>query len=246
MGSGRRGVPRTPAAVFALQLTLKREPTWPIPLAQNSGGRRHDDVAATDLRVNPEPNAKDARSGFDALFHAHYRRLARILYRIVGQIDLAEELAAEAFWKLHQRRPSHLTNAEGWLCRAGVRLALDALRKGKRRAHYESAAPLPDAPRNPEDDFARGEEQERVRQALARMKSSHATLLMLRAEGLSYQELAATLRLHPASVGTMLARAEDKFKREYERSHGTAGTLDDRPRAGRRPWLKKHDEEECS
>ena len=142
-------------------------------------------------------------------------------YRIVGQTDLAEELAAEAFWKLHQRRPAHLTNAEGWLCRAGVRLALDALRKGKRRAHYESAAPsAADSPRNPEDDFARGEEQERVRQVLARMKSSHATLLMLRAEGLSYQELAATLRLHPASVGTMLARAEERFKREYERCHG--------------------------
>ncbi len=94
--------------------------------------------------MNQGRSAEQATSGFDALFRAHYRRLARILYRIVGQTDLAEELAAEAFWKLHQRRPAHLANAEGWLCRTGVRLALDALRKGKRRAHYESAAPQPD------------------------------------------------------------------------------------------------------
>jgi DNA-directed RNA polymerase specialized sigma subunit, sigma24 homolog len=164
---------------------LRRKFITSVASAQNIGGRRHDDVAAMDDPVRQGRSAEQATSGFDALFRAHYRRLARILYRIVGQTDLAEELAAEAFWKLHQRRPARVTNTEGWLCRAGIRLALDALRKGKRRAHYESAAPLPHAPRSPEDDFTRGEDQERVRQALARMKSSHATLLMLRAEGLS-------------------------------------------------------------
>jgi RNA polymerase sigma-70 factor (ECF subfamily) len=199
-----------------------------------------------DDSVNPGRRVEQSASGFDALFRAYYPRLARILYRIVGQTDLAEELAAEAFWKLHQRRPAHLINAEGWLCRAGVHLALDALRKGKRRAHYESAAPHPDSPVSPEDDFARGEEQRRVRQVLARMKTSHAVLLMLRADGLSYQELAATLRIHPASVGSMLARAEGKFKREYERCHGPASTANDRQAYSRQPWLKKRDEEECS
>lgn len=203
-------------------------------------------MADIDHIVNRGRTADHATSGFDALFHAHYRRLARILYRIVGQADLAEELAAEAFWKLHQRRPAHLTNAEGWLCRTGVRLALDALRKGRRRAHYERFAPLPDSPRSPEDDLARGEEHERVRQVLARMKRSHATLLMLRAEGLSYQEIAAALRLHPASVGTMLARAEEKFRQEYERCHGAAAMASGRRRERRKPWLTGQDEEECT
>ena len=118
-------------------------------------------------------------------------------------------------------RRTHLTNAEAWLCRTGVRLALDSLRKDRRRTRYESAAPPPaHAPHNPEDDLARTQEQERVRQVLAVMKPDHAALLMLRAEGLSYQELAAALRLNPASVGTMLARAESKFRQEYEKRHG--------------------------
>jgi RNA polymerase sigma factor (sigma-70 family) len=158
---------------------------------------------------------------FDALFRAHYRRICRVIYRIVGQPDLAESLAAEAFWKLHQRRPAHLTNAEAWLCRTGVRLALDALRMDKRRTRYESAAPPPvHAPHNPEDDLARTQEQDRVRRVLAIIKPDHAALLMLRAEGLSYQELAAALDLHPASIGTMLARAEARFRQEYEKRHG--------------------------
>ena len=41
---------------------------------------------------------------------------------------------------------------------------------------------------------------------------------MLRAEGLSYQELAAALDLNPASVGTMLTRAEARFRQEYEKT----------------------------
>ena len=135
---------------------------------------------------------------FDALFRAHYRRICRVIYRIVGQPDVAESLAAEAFWKLHQRPPAHLTNAEAWLCRTGVRLALDSLRKDRRRTRYESAVPPPGhASHNQEDDLARAQEQERVRQVLAIMKPDHAALLMLRAEGLSYQELAAALRPQP-------------------------------------------------
>jgi RNA polymerase sigma-70 factor (ECF subfamily) len=209
-----------------------------------SRGRRYQAVYATDDTLSPgraveHTTAEFASSGsatrthpnsgtslaagapqFDALFRAHYRRICRVIYRIVGQPDLAEELAAEAFWKLHQRRPAHLTNAEAWLCRTGVRLALDSLRKGRRRARYESAAPPAQAPDNPEDDLARTQEQERVRQVLAAMKPDHAALLTLRAEGLSYQELAAALRLNPASVGTMLARAESKFRQEYEKRHG--------------------------
>ena len=73
---------------------------------------------------------------------------------------------------------------------------------------------------NPEDDLARTQEQERVRQVLAVIKPDHAALLMLRAEGLSYQELAAALRINPASVGSMLARAESKFRQEYKKRHG--------------------------
>jgi RNA polymerase sigma-70 factor, ECF subfamily len=181
-------------------------------------------VYASDDTLSPGRAVDHTAAEFDALFRAHYRRICRVIYRIVGQPDLAEELAAEAFWKLHERRPAHLTNAEGWLCRTGVRLALDSLRKGRRRAHYENAAsPSPTtaaAATNPEADFARTEEQERVREVLAAIKPDHAALLMLRAEGLSYQELAAALQLNPASVGTTLARAEARFKQEYEKRHG--------------------------
>ena len=188
--------------------------------SQSPRERRYEAVHATDDTLNVGRAVEQAATDVETLFRAHYRRICRVIYRVVGDTDLAEELAAEAFWKLHRKRPARLTNAEAWLCRTGVRLALDALRKRKRRQHYESASPEPHAAPDPEQDLARANEQARVRAVLAAMKPAQASLLLLRAEGLSYAELAAALRLHPSSIGTLIARAEARFKQTYEARHG--------------------------
>ena len=50
---------------------------------------------------------------FDSFFIANYPALAKTLYRIVGDTHAAEELASEAFWKLHTRPPSSRENLIG-------------------------------------------------------------------------------------------------------------------------------------
>ncbi|MDP9170228.1 MAG: hypothetical protein M3N54_06405, partial [Acidobacteriota bacterium] len=74
--------------------------------------------------------------------------------------------------------------------------------------------------RTPEQLHAAAEEQEQVRAVLARLNARQAELLVLRADGLSYEELAATLRLSQASVGTLLTRAQKAFKKDYLRHYG--------------------------
>ena len=132
----------------------------------------------------------------------------------------AEELAAEAFWKLHRDPPASDHNLMGWLYRTGIRLALDNLRKRKRRAHYEAQAPAPGAIQNPEAALAQLEQKTRVRQVLAALKQELATLLVLRSEGYSLAEMAAMLSLNPNSVGTFLARADVAFRKEYVKQYG--------------------------
>ena len=73
---------------------------------------------------------------------ASYRRLARLLYRVSGDFGRAEEVASEAFWRLHSKPPAADTNIEGWLYRTGLRLALDQLKKDRRRARYEALGSL--------------------------------------------------------------------------------------------------------
>jgi RNA polymerase sigma factor (sigma-70 family) len=157
---------------------------------------------------------------FDGLFAAHYAALARVIYRVVGDVGLAEELAAEAFWKLHRNPPRSDDNLAGWLYRTGLRLGLDHLKKRKRRAHYEALAAWPGPVENPEEELARVEQRVRVRLVLAALKPEQAALLVLRSEGYSLSEMACILRLNAGSVGTFLARADLAFRKEYVNRYG--------------------------
>ena len=83
-------------------------------------------------------SAPNVACDLDALFAANYRRLTRLLYRVIGDTARAEEFAAEAFWRLYDKPPRDATNIEGWLYRTGLHLALDHLKKERRRARYEA------------------------------------------------------------------------------------------------------------
>lgn len=157
---------------------------------------------------------------FDALFTTYYRRLTRLLYRATGDTSRAEEFAAEAFWRLHSKTPSDTTNIEGWLYRTGLHLALDHLKKERRRNRYESLAILFGRAQSPHHVVEQHETQARVRNALTSIKQVQAEMLLLRSEGFSYGEIGAALHLNPASVGTLLSRAAQAFRKEYVRLYG--------------------------
>lgn len=74
---------------------------------------------------------------FEAVFQAHYRRVARVIFRVIQDPSRAEELAVEVFWKLWRRSSDHGPHSAGWLYRSAGRAALDELRKRVRREKYE-------------------------------------------------------------------------------------------------------------
>ena len=57
---------------------------------------------------------------------------------------------------------------------------------------------------------------------LADMKPRDAQILLLRAEGLAYRELAETVGVQASSIGTLLARAEAEFERKFRIRYGDA------------------------
>jgi RNA polymerase sigma-70 factor, ECF subfamily len=164
---------------------------------------------------------------FETLFVKHYQRIVEILRRIVGDHGRAEDLASEVFLKLYRqplaKEPE--ANVGGWLYRTATNLGIDALRAAARRSRFEQAAGQ-DAGQNKtaENGFeriARFEREHRVRTVLAEIKPAQAQLLLLRASGNSYKELAAALEIEPGSVGTLLVRAEAAFEQRYRELFGS-------------------------
>ncbi len=158
---------------------------------------------------------------FEATFRAQYERVARAIARVVKDPARAEELAVEVFLKFWKSPGAHGDQAEGWLYRTAVRKGLDELRQRTRRSRYEQMLGLGRRVPTPEDIRTAAEEQQNVRLVLAVIQPRQAELLVLRSHGLSYEELASALEMNPASIGTLLSRAQDAFRKEYVKRYGT-------------------------
>ena len=164
-------------------------------------------------------------SDFRRLFLEHYSRIVGVLIRLLGDRSRSEELANDAFWRLyHQPHLQTDGNIGGWLYRTATNLGLDALRTSHLRQKYEEAAGKAlrenRTQRDPLGDVLLEEKCSRVRAVLAAIRPAQAQLLILRASGLSYKELANALDVKPTGIGTMLNRAEQEFREHYLQMHG--------------------------
>ena len=160
---------------------------------------------------------------FRAVFLQQYARIVAILVRLLGDRLPAEEVANDAFWRLYRQPALQIDgNVGGWLYRTATNLGIDALRAaGRRRQHEEAAGRIMKeaASTAPLDDLLRDEKCRRVRAVLASIKPAQAQLLILRASGLSYKELAEALDVKMSGIGTMLNRAEEEFRNRYLALH---------------------------
>jgi RNA polymerase sigma-70 factor (ECF subfamily) len=180
-------------------------------------------TVSTSSEAVVDSNADGTLLEVETLFRAHYGRVARVIARAVRDRGRSEELAVEVFLKLWRNRKGQIENVEGWLYRVAVRAGLDELRRQRRQGHYERMVawvrPRPPAA-TPEDIHSVSQKQERVRSVLSILKPRQAQFLLLRSHDFSYQEVASILNVNPASIGTLVSRAEESFRKEYIKRYG--------------------------
>jgi RNA polymerase sigma-70 factor, ECF subfamily len=167
-----------------------------------------------------ETQAGEAPFDLDTIFRAQYERIARVIARVVRDHARAEELAVEVFLKLSRNPQAQGEKAEGWLYRVAVRTGLDELRRQTRQTRYEGLLGFVRGTPTPEKIRAATEEQQKVRLVLSAIAPRQAELLLLRSHDLSYSEVASALDLNPASIGTLLSRAQHAFRKEYIKRYG--------------------------
>ncbi|MDE3075577.1 MAG: sigma-70 family RNA polymerase sigma factor, partial [Chloroflexota bacterium] len=169
---------------------------------------------------------KLSEAAFEQFFCENFGRIYALLYRVTGSAEDAEDLAQELFFQASRQVPPvwEQPSAAGWLWKAATHLALNALRGSRRRRDRELRVLEAERPvrllgeqeNDPAERVERLERQEGVRAILRGLKPKESALLLLRHSGLSYADMAASLQINPNSVGTLLARAERRFKEKYE------------------------------
>jgi RNA polymerase sigma-70 factor (ECF subfamily) len=166
------------------------------------------------------PVAGAVSPAFEALFRTEYARVVGIAHRVLADQALAEDVAQDVFVSFYRGHPADAAYAPAWLHAAAAHAALNALRARDRRDRREAAQALPPDARadqaDPAETVAVAETRDEVRAVLARLPERSAALLALRYAGLSYAEIAAALDVRASSVGTLLRRAEEAFRRELQ------------------------------
>jgi RNA polymerase sigma-70 factor (ECF subfamily) len=147
------------------------------------------------------------RNAFSELVCIHADGVRDVIYRLYGDIQLAEDAAQETFIRawLHLASYRPQTSLRNWLYRIAVNAATDMLRKEKRiLPHAIEDLPLKDHQPGPEALFSQEERATLVQQAVLSLPDACRTVLVLREyEGLSYQEIADALEI---PVGTVMSR----------------------------------------
>lgn len=155
---------------------------------------------------------------FEALFLSHYEGIYRLLCRMLGSAEEAEDLAQETFLRLYRQRSLQggEQHVRAWLYRVATNLGYNALRGRYRRERRQRRVADPTGPgADPAEAALRSAEQAGVRRALLTLPRRQAQTLLLYYAGLTYRELATALGVAPGSIGTMLARAKAAFAAAY-------------------------------
>jgi RNA polymerase sigma-70 factor (ECF subfamily) len=167
-------------------------------------------------------------AAFDTLFDRWAAKLLRYLERMLADGAVAEELVQEAFLRVHRARDRYEPQARfsTWLYRIATNLALNELRRPRRRDPHTSI----DADGGPELISAGPPSDERVhaqrlseavdRELAALPERQRAALWLSAVEGLPYAEVARALDVTPQALKSLVHRARTALAGKLQEREG--------------------------
>ncbi len=182
---------------------------------------------AEELVSEPLPPISDAQFQTESdaqtrFVQANLRRIFLLIYRIVGNVDDAQDLTQETFIKALQRQSQlkDLEKATPWISRIASNTAIDFLRRN-RKFTLTDVSDLADAgpasSDNPEQLFLRGERKLHLDGGLAALTERERMALLLRdVEDIPAEEVARQMNCSMATVRSHIANARIKFRRYLE------------------------------
>src|SRR5919197_3455385 len=178
---------------------------------------RHEDPGGPDGRRDRDPSDRGARELIDAVFRDEWGRVLASLVSFLGDFDLAEEAAQEAFAIAAERWPRDGTpeNPAAWLITTARNRAIDRIRRERTLAAKTRLLEVPEAVEHELDETTIPDERLELiftccHPALAR--EAHVALTLRALGGLTTDEIAAAFLVAPEAMKRRLSRAKAKIK----------------------------------
>lgn len=156
---------------------------------------------------------------FEDLFKQNYVYVVKQIVWIVKSQTIAEELAQEVFLQLYRNDWKSIEHLPGWLIKSSTYVAYKYLRSEKRhQARVDKTIQYHEVQHisSLDDDWIRKEEISKVQMVLSNMNERDRTILLMKFSGFQYKEIAEVLQIDISSIGTLLVRAKQKFRKIYK------------------------------
>jgi RNA polymerase sigma-70 factor, ECF subfamily len=199
----------------------------------------HDPDARLMLRVQ-----RGDRAAFEALVDKYKQPVMNLVYRMIGDLQEAEDLCQNVFLQVHKsaRRYRVTARFSTWLYTIARNLCLNELRRrGRHPARSLDASPTD------QDDFSLHDQlhdtttpgppescllaelEQRIELALAALPENQRTAIVLcRQQDLSYEEIAHILGCSVSATKSLIHRARESLRqwlKPYLRTGAWAGGL---------------------
>jgi RNA polymerase sigma-70 factor, ECF subfamily len=170
---------------------------------------------------------------FEALFERHKSMVFSLAYQILGDREEALDVAQEVFLAIYRKMDTFRgeSSLKTWIYRIAVRRAANRFRwcnRLRRRGTVSLEEHLSKNPerelswnmtardQSPEDALLLQEEREEVKRMLLELPLQQRIAVIMRdIEGLSYEEIAESLKVSLGTIKSRIARGREILKRLY-------------------------------
>ena len=169
---------------------------------------------------------------WDEVVREHSARVYRLAYRLSGNQQDAEDLTQETFVRVFRSLSSYTPGTfEGWLHRITTNLFLDMVRR-KARIRFDAlpddAERLPGKEPSPAQVYDDTHFDDDVQAALDGLPPDfRAAVVLCDLEGLSYEEIAATLGIKIGTVRSRIHRGRTQLREALAHRAPEASTPED-------------------
>ncbi|MFJ7245503.1 RNA polymerase sigma factor SigE [Kitasatospora sp. NPDC098652] len=173
---------------------------------------------------------------WEEIVEAHSARVYRLAYRLTGNQHDAEDLTQEVFVRVFRSLSTYTPGTfEGWLHRITTNLFLDMVRRRQRirfdALGEDAAERLASREPSPAQHFSDTHFDADVQQALDTLAPEfRAAVVLCDIEGLSYEEIAATLGVKLGTVRSRIHRGRSHLRAALK--HRAPGAAPGRERRG--------------
>ncbi|MEU7565642.1 RNA polymerase sigma factor SigE [Streptomyces fradiae] len=194
------------------------EPKSVTDTADSTRARTETAATTATFASDAEPQAW-APPTWEEIVSTHSARVYRLAYRLTGNQHDAEDLTQEVFVRVFRSLSTYTPGTfEGWLHRITTNLFLDMVRRRQRirfdALGEDAAERLPSREPSPQQVFHDTHFDADVQQALDTLAPEfRAAVVLCDIEGLSYEEIAATLDVKLGTVRSRIHRGRSHLRK---------------------------------